>query len=157
MIVGYTTGVFDLFHKGHVNFLKAAKKFCDFLIVGVTTDELAKQEKIKTPIINLEDRINVLSACKYVDLAIPHNNSDKIQMWYRLKYEILLIGDDWYGSPSYNVFEEQLKEKGVKLIYIPYTRGVSTSRKLRQFFSLIREKIIPPPPRSSSSRCRGRR
>ena len=141
--IGYTTGVFDLFHKGHVNFLKAAKKFCDFLIVGVTTDELAKQEKIKTPIINLEDRIDVLSACKYVDLAIPHNNSDKIQMWYRLKYEILLIGDDWYGSPSYNVFEEQLKEKGVKLIYIPYTRGVSTSTIQERIFQMKEREGFP--------------
>ena len=134
MKVGYTTGVFDLFHKGHVNFLKAAKSFCDRLIVGATTDELAKQEKNETPIINLEDRIIVLSACKYVDLAIPHSDSDKIQTWNTLKYDILLIGDDWYGSQSYTMFEKQLKEKGVKVIYIPYTEGVSTST--------IQERII---------------
>ena len=127
MIVGYTTGVFDLFHKGHVNFLKAAKAFCDHLIVGTTTDELAKQEKKKAPVINLEDRITVLSACRYVDLAIPHNNSDKILTWNKLKFDILIIGDDWYDSESYNMFEEQLKEWGVKIIYIPYTNGVSAS------------------------------
>ncbi|MFX0174371.1 MAG: adenylyltransferase/cytidyltransferase family protein [Candidatus Hodarchaeota archaeon] len=127
MIVGYTTGVFDLFHKGHVNFLKAAKIFCDHLIVGVTTDELVQQEKKKSPVINLEDRITVLSACRYVDLAIPHNNSDKILAWNKLKFDILLIGDDWYDSESYNMYEEQLKERGVKVIYIPYTNGVSAS------------------------------
>lgn len=127
MIVGYTTGVFDLFHKGHVNFLKAAKAFCDHLIVGTTTDELAKQEKKKAPVINLEDRITVLSACRYVDLAIPHNNSDKILAWNKLKFDILIIGDDWYDSESYNMFEEQLKERGVKIIYIPYTNGLSAS------------------------------
>lgn len=127
MKIGYTTGVFDLFHKGHVNFLKAAKSFCDRLIVGVTTDELAKQEKKKSPVINFEDRIAVLSACKYLDLAIPHNNSDKIEAWKKLKFDILIIGNDWYDSESYNMFEEQLKEKGVKVIYIPYTKGISAS------------------------------
>ena len=127
MIVGYTTGVYDLFHKGHVNFLKAAKSFCDRLIVGATTDELAKQEKKKAPVINLEDRITVLSACRYVDLAIPHSNSDKLLAWSKIKFDILIIGDDWYDSESYNMFEEQLKQRGVKIIYIPYTKGVSAS------------------------------
>ncbi len=134
MIVGYTTGVFDLFHKGHVNFLKAAKTFCDHLIVGATTDELAKQEKKKVPVINLEDRISVLSACRYVDLAIPHNDSDKILAWNKLKFDILIIGDDWYDSESYNMFEEQLKKRGVKVIYIPYTKGVSASSIEEQIF-----------------------
>ena len=127
MLLGYTTGVYDLFHTGHVNFLKAAKSFCDRLIVGATTDELAKQEKNKTPIINLENRMAVLSACKYVDLAIPHNNSDKILVWNKLKFDVLIIGDDWYNSESYNNFEEQLKDRGVKVIYIPYTEGISAS------------------------------
>jgi len=133
MKIGYTTGVFDLFHKGHVNFLKAAKSFCDFLIVGATTDELSEQEKKKTPIINLEDRIAVLSACKYVDLAIPHNNSDKIRAWNKIKFDVLIIGDDWYDSESYNMFEKQLKEKAVKVIYVPYTKGVSVA--------ILRERI----------------
>ncbi|MHA2073575.1 MAG: adenylyltransferase/cytidyltransferase family protein [Candidatus Hodarchaeales archaeon] len=134
MKIGYTTGVFDLFHKGHVNFLKAARSFCDFLIVGATTDELSEQEKSKTPLFNLEDRIAVLSACKYVDLAIPHNNSDKIRVWKKLKFDILIIGDDWYDSESYNMFEKQLKEKGVRVIYVPYTKGVSVS--------ILRERIL---------------
>lgn len=133
MKIGYTTGVFDLFHKGHVNFLKAARSFCDFLIVGATTDELSEQEKSKRPLFNLEDRIAVLSACKYVDLAIPHNNSDKIRAWKKLKFDILIIGDDWYDSESYNMFEKQLKEKGVKVIYVPYTKGVSVT--------ILRERI----------------
>ncbi len=133
MKIGYTTGIFDLFHKGHVNFLKAAKSFCDFLIVGATTDELSEQEKKQTPIINLEDRIAVLSACKYVDLAIPHNNSDKIRAWNKIKFDVLIIGDDWYDSESYNMFEKQLKEKGVKVIYVPYTKGVSVT--------ILRERI----------------
>lgn len=127
MKIGYTTGVFDLFHKGHVNFLKAAKTFCDHLIVGVTTDELAKQEKKKAPIINFEDRMIVVSACKYVDLVIPHSDSDKIEIWKKLKFDILLIGDDWYGSQSYKIFEEQLQKNGVKVVYIPYTEGVSST------------------------------
>lgn len=133
MKIGYTTGIFDLFHKGHVNFLKAAKSFCDILIVGATTDELSEQEKKQTPIINLEDRIAVLSACKYVDLAIPHNNSDKIRAWNKIKFDVLIIGDDWYDSESYNMFEKQLKEKGVKVIYVPYTKGVSVT--------ILRERI----------------
>ena len=134
MKIGYTTGVFDLFHKGHVNFLKAAKSFCDRLIIGVTTDELAKQEKKKIPIMNLEDRITVLSACKYVDLAIPHDNSDKLLVWNKLKFDVLIIGDDWYDSESYKMFEEQLKKRGVKVIYIPYTKGVSASSIEEQIF-----------------------
>lgn len=132
--VGYTTGVFDMFHIGHLNILKRAKENCDYLIVGVSTDELVQEYKNKTPIINFDERSAIVEACKYVDKVIPQTMMDKYKAWEEIKFDILFHGDDWKGSDTYNEIENNLKKEGVEFMYFPYTKGISST--------LIREKLI---------------
>ena len=126
MVIGYTTGVYDLFHIGHLNLLKNAKGLCDKLIVGVTVDELVAY-KHKRAIIPFEDRLEIVRSIKYVDAAIPQSDIDKFAAWERLKFDILFVGDDWYQSESWQAMEEKFKAVGVKIIYFPYTKGTSST------------------------------
>lgn len=137
MIIGYTTGVYDLFHIGHLNLLKNAKGLCDKLIVGVTVDDLVKYKK-KRAIIPFEDRLEIVRSIKYVDAAIPQDNIDKFAAWEKLKFDILFVGDDWYHSESWKDMEEKFKSVGVKVIYFPYTKGVS-STVISHALKLVRE------------------
>ena len=137
MTIGYTTGVYDLFHIGHLNLLKNAKGLCDKLIVGVTVDELVKY-KHKRAIIPFEDRLEIVRSIKYVDAAIPQDNIDKFTAWEKLKFDILFVGDDWYQSDSWQEMEEKFKRVGVKIVYFPYTKGVS-STVISQALKLVRE------------------
>jgi len=127
MIVGYTTGVFDLFHVGHLNILRASKKLCDILIVGVSTDELVFEYKKKHAIISFEDRIEIVRSIRYVDIAIPQKNIDKVEAFKKLKFNFLMVGDDWYSSDKWNKEEQELKQYNVKVIYLPYTAGISST------------------------------
>lgn len=126
MVVGYTTGVFDLFHVGHLNMLKNAKGMCDKLIVGVTTDELVSY-KHKTSVIPFEERIEIVRNIKYVDAVVPQESMDKFEMWRKLKFDVMFVGDDWYNTDKWNSYEEQFKEAGVKIIYFPYYKGTSST------------------------------
>lgn len=126
MIIGYTTGVFDLFHAGHVNILKNAKSFCDKLIVGVTVDDLV-QYKGKKPVIPFVDRIKVVESCRYVDVAVPQETMDKLDAHARYKFDLMFVGDDWYKTDKWSDFETELSIRGVKIIYFPYTKGVSST------------------------------
>lgn len=126
MIIGYTTGVYDLFHIGHLNLLKNAKAQCDYLIVGVTSD-LAAQYKNKTPFINQSERMEIVSAIKYVDKVVLQEDLDKIKAWDKYHYDILFVGSDWQGTDKWNKYEAQLKEKGAKVIYLPYTKTTSST------------------------------
>ena len=126
MVVGYTTGVYDLFHIGHLNLLKNARGLCDKLIVGVTVDDLVEYKR-KRPIIPFEDRIEIVRNVKWVDAAIPQESLDKFAAWERLKFDILFVGDDWYKSESWEATEAKFKEVGVRVIYFPYTKGISTT------------------------------
>ena len=137
MIIGYTTGVYDLFHIGHLNLLKNAKGLCDKLIVGVTVDKLVAY-KHKRAIIPFEDRLEIVRSIKYVDAAIPQDNIDKFAAWEKLKFDILFVGDDWYQSDSWRTMEEKFRGVGVKVIYFPYTKGVS-STVISQALGLMRE------------------
>jgi len=126
MIIGYTTGVFDLFHIGHVNLLMNAKSMCDRLIVGVSVDKLA-EKKPRNTVIPFEERIQVVRACKYVDVAIPQIAQNKFEVWQKLKYNILFVGDDWYKTESWQDIEKELAKNEVKIIYFPYTHGTSST------------------------------
>lgn len=126
MLVGYTAGVYDLFHIGHLNLLKNAKGMCDKLIVGVSTDKLVEY-KHKHPVIPFEDRIEIVRNIKYVDVAIPQEELDKFKMWEKLHFDILFVGDDWYKSDSWNEMEEKFKKVGVKVVYFPYTKKTSST------------------------------
>ncbi len=126
MIIGYTTGVFDLFHIGHLNLLRNAKSMCDKLIVGVTTDHLVSY-KNKEPVIPFVERIEIVRACKFVDVAIPQSELSKIEAWEKLRFNVLFVGDDWHEQPTWQEFEKQFSLKGVKVVYFPYTQGTSST------------------------------
>ena len=124
--VGYTTGVFDLFHVGHLNLLEKCKNQCDKLIVAVCTDEYAN-ESGKQPIISYEDRARIVGALKCVDEVVPMTYTDKLRQWKEHKFDVLFSGDDWKGSERYKKTEEDFKKIGVDIVYFPYTKNVSTT------------------------------
>ena len=127
MIIGYTTGVYDLFHIGHLNLLKNAKGMCDKLVVGVTVDELVTY-KGKRPMIPFEDRIEIVRSCKYVDAAVPQYDMDKLKVCRELVASMLFVGDDRYGTEKCKKYEDDFTENGIKIIYFPYTKGVSSTK-----------------------------
>jgi glycerol-3-phosphate cytidylyltransferase len=126
MVIGYTAGVFDLFHIGHLNLLKNAKGMCDKLIVGVSTDELVLY-KNKKPVIPFEERLEIVRNIKYVDGVVAQENMNKLEMCKKLKAEILFVGDDWYNTEKWNNYEEEFKKNGIKIVYFPYTKGTSST------------------------------
>jgi glycerol-3-phosphate cytidylyltransferase len=127
VIVGYTTGVYDMFHVGHRNLLRAARGLCDRLIVAVSTDELVMEVKSKVPVIPFQERLEMVQESRYVDLALPQTSMDKVEAWHRLNFDVMFVGDDWYGSDTWVRLEEQLKPNGVRFVYLPYTSHVSSS------------------------------
>ena len=126
MIIGYTTGVYDLFHIGHLNLLKNAKAQCDRLIVGVSSDEIA-QYKNKKPFIPQEERMEIVKAIKYVDEVVLQEDLDKIKAWNKYHYDILFVGSDWKGTDKWDRYEQQLQEVGAKVVYLPYTKTTSST------------------------------
>jgi len=138
--IGYTTGVFDLFHIGHVNILKNSKELCDKLIVGVTTDELVKY-KFKKAVIPFSERIEIIRSCKYVDVAIPQYDMNKVDTIKRLKASFLFVGDDWYKTKKWKIQENQLKKINCKVIYFPYTKGTSSTLINKSLTKLRKNKL----------------
>jgi glycerol-3-phosphate cytidylyltransferase len=126
MIVGYTTGVYDLFHIGHLNLLRNAKGMCDKLIVGVTTDELVAY-KNKKAVIPHNERMEIVRAIRYVDAVIPQESMDKFEIWQKLKFDVLFVGDDWFNTPKWEEIEAKFKKVGVRIVYFPYTKGTSST------------------------------
>lgn len=134
--IGYTTGVFDLFHIGHLNVLKRAKLECDYLIVGVTSDELSISAKKKKPIIPFQERMEIVEAIKFVDEVVPQMNYDKMEAWNNLKFDKMFVGDDWKGTPKWLEIEKEFAQYGVEIMYFPYTSHTSSSI-LREVLSKI--------------------
>ncbi|MFM7012205.1 MAG: adenylyltransferase/cytidyltransferase family protein [Betaproteobacteria bacterium] len=126
MVVGYTTGVFDLFHVGHVRVLRNAKAMCDRLIVGVTNDELVSY-KNKRSVIPFEERLEIVQSCKYVDLAVEQATMDKMDAFRRYKFDIMFVGDDWYKTDKWQSIDTEMRENGVRVIYFPYTKTTSST------------------------------
>ena len=126
-IVGYTTGVFDLFHIGHLNILERAKQNCDYLIVGVSTDELVMEYKHKKPVICYEERKRIVEAIRYVDEVVPQVDRDKMAAYEKYKFDRMFVGDDWKGSELFKKLEVELAKKGAEIIYFPYTKGTSST------------------------------
>lgn len=127
MIIGYTAGVYDLFHIGHLNLLRNAKGMCDKLIVGVSTDELVRY-KGKSPVIPFTDRIEIVRNIKCVDAVVAQADMNKLEMCKKLKANIMFVGDDWYQSPRWEEYEKEFLEAGIKIVYFPYTKGVSSTQ-----------------------------
>lgn len=132
--IGYTTGVFDMFHIGHLNILKRAKENCDYLIVGVSTDELVESYKNKTPIIPFEERKAIVESIEYVDKVVAQTDRDKLSAQDRLKFNIMFVGDDWKGSELFKHVEDVFKKRNVELMYFPYTQGTSST--------ILRERLM---------------
>lgn len=125
--IGYTTGVYDLFHIGHLNILQRAKEQCEYLIVGVSTDEVVKSYKNKTPIIPFDERIAIVSALKCVDQAVAQTSMDKMKAWEQLHFDALFHGSDWKGTEMYNKMIEEFNQVGVDVVFLPHTEGVSST------------------------------
>ncbi|MBR0372390.1 adenylyltransferase/cytidyltransferase family protein [Candidatus Saccharibacteria bacterium] len=136
-IIGYTAGVYDLFHIGHLNLLKNAKGLCDKLVVGVTVDELVTY-KGKRAIIPFGDRIEIIRSIKFVDAAIPQYDMDKLSVCKKLGASILFVGDDWYETDKWKKYEKEAEKLGIRIVYFPYTKGVS-STKISQALGYVRE------------------
>ena len=126
MVIGYTTGVFDLFHIGHLNMLKNAAALCDKLIVGVTTVELVSY-KNKRAIIPFHERLEIVRNIKCVDAVVPQYDMDKIAAQKQLKFDIMFVGSDWYGTEKWRDIETNLAKINVRIVYFPYTKGTSST------------------------------
>ena len=134
--IGYTTGCFDLFHIGHLNILKRARLECDYLIVGVTSDELATSAKNKKLVIPFQERMDIVESIKFVDEVVPQTSYNKMEAWNNLKFDRMFVGDDWKGSDQWNIIEDEFAQVGVEIIYFPYTTHTS-STILRDILSKI--------------------
>ena len=126
LIIGYTSGVFDLFHVGHLNILNQAKSLCDKLIVAVSTDELVMY-KFKKAVIPFEERIEIVNSIKCVDVTVPQLSMDKVDAWKRYKFDVLIVGDDWDQTEKWEKIELDLEKRGARVIYIPYTKRTSST------------------------------
>ena len=131
--IGYTTGVYDMFHIGHLNILRGAKSLCDYLIVGVTTDELCYSRKHKYPIICEKDRSDIVQSIRYVDQVIYQTNMDKVSAARALGAEVIFVGSDWKNTPAWIKYEEDLKEINCDVVYLDHTDGISST--------VLREKL----------------
>lgn len=125
-IVGFTLGCFDILHIGHINLLRNSKKLCDKLIVGVCSDDYIDSKK-GNRYFNIYDRINILQSIKYCDVVVPEDTLDKLTLWQKYKFDYLFVGSDWYGTPQYAKWEEDLGTVDCKVIYYPYTKNISSS------------------------------
>ena len=127
-IVGYTTGVYDMFHIGHLNVIRRAKEQCDYLIVGVSTDELVQKEKNKTPVIPYEERAAIVAALRYVDEVVPQEDKNKLGAWEKYHFDKMFVGSDWKGTPQWEKYERQLRPHGVEIVYLSHTDGISSTK-----------------------------
>lgn len=132
-IIGYTTGVFDMFHVGHLNILRKSKELCDYLVVGVTTDELCYQRKKKMPIICESDRCKIVEAIRFVDKVVLQEDMNKLEAVKRVGANVVFVGSDWKGTEAWNKYEKEFAEIGCKVVYLDHTDGISSS--------IIREKL----------------
>lgn len=133
MIIGYTTGVFDMFHIGHLNILRRAKERCDYLIVGVSTDECVESYKHRTPMIPYEQRAAIVAAIKYVDEVVPQTTMDKLEFLKNRHFDVMFHGDEWKGTELYNQYEIDFAKYGARIEYLSHTEGICST--------MLREKL----------------
>ena len=116
-----------MFHIGHLNLLRRARQQCDFLIVGVSTDELVEREKKKTPIVPFQERVEIIKELKCVDMVVPQKDKNKLNAWEQYHFDKMFVGSDWQGTAAWTKFEEQFGPLGVEIIYLPHTDGISST------------------------------
>ncbi len=139
MIIGYTTGVYDMFHIGHLNILRKSKELCDYLIVGVSTDELVMKEKNKTPVIPFFERVEIVKAIKYVDRVVPQENKNKVEAWEKYSFNKMFVGSDWKGTKQWEQYEREFAERNVEIVYLPHTDGISSTLLTEILYGLKRD------------------
>lgn len=131
--IGYTTGVYDMFHIGHLNIIRRAKEQCEYLIVGVSTDECVQSYKNKTPIIPYEEGAAIVQAIRYVDEVVPQTSMNKLEFLKKRHFDVMFHGDEWKGTELYNKYEEEFAKYGAKIEYLAHTDGISST--------ILREKL----------------
>lgn len=136
--VGYAPGIYDLFHIGHLNIFRASRQFCDHLVVGVLSDEMAQRTKGIVPVIPLEERLDIVGSIRYVDEAVVEDVPHKLEMWERLRFDVIIKGDDWRGTDKGDKLESDFAAVGVEVAYLPYTPRTS-STVLRQVLQTVLE------------------
>lgn len=127
-IIGYTSGIFDLFHIGHLNIIRRARQQCDRLVVGVLTDE-ASMHKGHAPVMQLPERMEIVGSIAGVDEVVVDESLDKRLAWQRVGFHRMFKGDDWKGTPRGDQWERDFGSLGVELVWLPRTEGVSTSER----------------------------
>ena len=135
MIIGYTTGVYDLFHIGHLILLRNAKAMCDKLVVGISTDDLVSY-KFKKAVIPFSERMEIVRSIRYVDAVIPQDSMDKFDAWKKLKFDLMFVGDDWYHTKKWEQMEKEFAQVGVRIVYFPYTKGTSSTLLIEALLKL---------------------
>lgn len=138
-VIGYTTGVFDMFHIGHLNIIRSAKERCDYLIVGVSTDNLVLKEKGKIPVIPYQERAEIISAIKYVDQVVPQTDKNKVSAWKKYHFHKMFVGSDWQGTEQWQKFEKEFSSLGVEIIYLPHTDGISSTKLTKVIKDILDE------------------
>lgn len=125
--IGYTQGVYDMFHIGHLNLINKAKELCDYLFVGVNSDELVRSYKHKDTVINERERAEIVRNIKAVDECIIVETLDKMELHQRIEFDAIFIGDDWLGNPRWMQTKEELAQIGVDVVFLPHTDGISST------------------------------
>lgn len=137
--IGYTQGVYDMFHIGHLNLINNAKKYCEYLVVGINTDALVQQYKHKIPVINQEERKYIVENIKAVDEVVMVETLDKVVLWKKLHFNVIFIGDDWKGNSRWEATKKELEEYGVDVIFLPHTEGISSTMLRNEKDQVVRE------------------
>lgn len=125
--IGYTTGVYDMFHIGHLNIIKRAKECCEHLIVGVTTDELCLSRKGKLPIICEKDRVEIVSSIRYVDEVVLQSDMNKTEAVKKYGVDAVFVGSDWKGTDAWKKYEKEFEQYGCSVVYLDHTDGISST------------------------------
>lgn len=126
-LIAYVPGVFDLFHIGHLNILRNSRDLCDHLIAGVVSDEVAQRNKGVQPVVPQDERVAIVAGCRFVDEAVIEDTTHKLEMWERLKFDVIIKGDDWKDTDRGDKLEADFASVGVKVLYLPYTQQTSSS------------------------------
>lgn len=136
---GLTVGTFDMFHIGHLNLLRQAKEHCEYLVVGIHSDEWVLRCKNRPTIIPFRERAEIVRSVRYVDEVVKNESHSKMDAWEKIHFDVAFIGDDWKGTTVWDKIEAELKEVGCDVIYIPYTQGISTTALRQKLLNVSQE------------------
>ncbi|UWX97978.1 adenylyltransferase/cytidyltransferase family protein [Arthrobacter zhaoxinii] len=134
--IGYASGVYDLFHVGHLNLLKHARSQCDYLIAGVASTDMTQRLKGTTPVIPLAERLEIVRSVRYVDDVVIDEHLNKADTWREVGFNVFFKGDDWRGTEKGDRLERDMAQIGVQVVYFPYTVTTS-STVLRRALTLL--------------------